>query len=425
MASQEPPPESGNSLPDNVKRRSPSPEPPLEFIDPAFSGLQFDPSLGAASFSTPSFADPNTAPANTESYGYAPNYLSPTVAQTLGPPDQNVVRGLNSFGLSFTGDLEQTSALSLQQGNYSNLLNSNQPDLDFSAYQNHNPNSSTAPEYNSSQLLDPQMHQRQGVNPADLVSGISSSNVAASPQLSPQDQMSRPQAPQQYSSSSSISPPSSAGPYYTPQHSRNTSLDPSSASYFTGHSHPDWQSVAGNPSFQSHRRTPSEVSEASSVTHSPFMSQRESFDGVENNPSPLLAAQNDPNLYDNSLGFDSFTLSDQRQQSGLSQGQSPYISPQLMPQQGADMAPDGRYISGSSVNPQYSIPPTDVYANETEEGIAPGDLGQASHMAPPSINVEFAPPAKDSSFGASKPATDLDSLSPPSMRKRSSSLCCV
>lgn len=417
MTSQEAPRESGNSLPDTIKTRTPSPHHNPPFVDPS-SGLSLDPSMAAGPFATPSFTNPNPASTGPESYGYAPDYLSTApVSQTLTPSDPNVPHGLplsQSFGANFTNELEQPSAM-LQQENYSNLLNSNQTDFDFSVYQNPSPNSSTGPEYDTSQLLDPQIHQRQAVNPADL-SRMSSPHTSPSSQLSPQDQMQPPQHP-----SSPMSPPSSAGAYYTPQHSRHASLDPSAASYLASQPRPDWQAIMGSMSFQGHRRAPSEVSDVSSAAHSPYMSQHESFDGVENNPSPLLAPQ-DPSLYDSSLGIESFTISDQQQQQGLSPGQSPYISPQLMPQQGTDLAPNGPYMSAPAVNPQYPTPPTDMYGNEADMvGMTPGgtagDLGQASSMAPPSINVEFAPPSKDTSFGGSKPTAGLDSLSPPSIRK--------
>ncbi|KAJ5647672.1 hypothetical protein N7490_004044 [Penicillium lividum] len=156
-------------------------------------------------------------------------------------------------------------------------------------------------------------------------------------------------------------------------------------------------------SFQGHRRAPSEVSEVSSANHSPFLSQHE-YDGIENNVSPSLAPQKDPALYDNALGIESFTLSEQQQQQqAFSPLHSPYISPQLMPQQGGEMVPH-----------MYGMPSDDMM-NMINGG---SDIGQASQMAPPSINVEFAPPSRIPSFGPSKPAADFDSLSPPAMRSR-------
>lgn len=368
-----------------VKSRSPSPFPP-QYLDsnPNNNPVQ------------------NAGASGTNSYNYSAGYL----AAPHGLPQ--------SFETSLINQLEQSSSPNMtvsSEENFSNLLNSNQADFDFALYQNPtSPSSTTAPEYDSSLLLDPQLHQQsrpssQSINPADLISPISS----------PQD------TTHQHSSPGPMSPPSSAGPYYTPQHSRHTSLDPSTAAFLTtGHTNSDWQSMMGSAAFQGHRRAPSEVSDVSSVAHSPYMSQHESFDGVENNPSPLLAPQNDPSLYDN-LGIESFTLSEHQhpqQLQGFSPAHSPYLSPQLMPQQGPEMVPSIPYVSApadNNNNPQYPNPPTDMYGN-VPDSIGniqpPGDIGQASQMAPPSINVEFAPPSRDPTIGVSK-ATDIDSLSPP------------
>ena len=319
-----------------------------------------------------------------------------------------------SFESSFVNQLEQSSSgmpVSPEE-DFSNLLNSNQADFDFSLYQNTSPNSTTAPEYDSSLLLDPQIHQQsrpssQSINPADLVSPISSPQNSTSPQVPSQDNILH-----QHSSPGPMSPP-----YYTPQHSRHTSLDPSTAAYLSSHGN-DWQSMMGSSAFQGHRRAPSEVSDVSSAAaHSPYMSQHESFDGVDNNnnPSPLLAPQNDPGLYDNTLGIESFTLSEHQhpqQLQGLSPSHSPYISPQLIPQQGPEMVPNVPYISPpADGNPQYPNPSTDMYGAGLDMQ-SQGDIGQASQMAPPSINVEFAPPSRNPTMGP-KPTTDIDSLSPP------------
>jgi hypothetical protein len=190
--------------------------------------------------------------------------------------------------------------------------------------------------------------------------------------------------------------------------------------------HPDWQAVMANSSFHNHRRAPSEVSEISSAAHSPYLPQHDSFDIGDNNPSPLLAPQNDPSLYDNAaLGIESFTLSEhhhqQQQQPAFSPHHSPYISPQLIPQQVADMVPSGPFISAPATSSPYPTPPIEGYANAeglVPQGSACGDIGQASQMAPPSINVEFAPPAKSQVFPSDKPMGDMDTLSPPpSLRK--------
>jgi hypothetical protein len=406
--------------PGDIKHRSVSPSPHGQQYHDPNAGLGVDPSMGAYP-TAPSFHNPDGG-IGVESYGYQ-NYLSGAPStQTLSPPaDQSYPPAINSnnlpisqsFETSLHNQLEHSSTgLRPMQGdeNFSNMLNSNQPELDFSLYQNHSPNSASASEYDSSQLLDPQMHQRQSmnqaVNPADLVSPIS--NPSASSHPSSQDQQHSP---------GPMSPPgSTSGTYYTPRHSRHTSLDPATAAYYNAQPNPDWQSVMNNVSFQGHRRAPSEVSEVSSANHSPYLSQHE-FDGIENNASPSLAPQSDPTLYDNGLGMESFTLSEQQQQ-GISPLHSPYISPRLVPQQGGEMVPNTSYLS------QFPAAPTDMYRVPQEDMMnmgqlnnIPGDIGQASQMAPPLINVEFAPPLRNPAFDPSKSTADYDSLSPPAMRK--------
>ncbi|KAJ5172214.1 hypothetical protein N7492_004807 [Penicillium capsulatum] len=407
--------------PGNTKHRSLSPSPHAQqYQDPGSLGI--DPSMSAAFATNPSFDNANSDPnlAGADSYGYSANYLS------AGPPGQQYPPAINTNNMPISQSFEASLVNQLEQGqglrppqpdeNFSNLLNTNAGDLDFSAYQNHSPNSASASEYDASLLLDPQMHQRpssmhQAVNPADLVSPIS--NPSASSHPSSQDQ--------QQSSPGPMSPPGSTpGTFYTPRHSRHTSLDPATAAYLSAQSNTDWQSVMSHSAFQGHRRAPSEVSEVSSANHSPYLSQHD-YDGIENNASPSLTPQNDPALYDNALGIESFTLSEQQQ--GFSPLHSPYISPRLMPQQGDDMVPNTSYLSPNA-NSQFPAAPTDMYGipgddmmNATINSGVP-DIGQASQMAPPSINVEFAPPSRNPSFGPSKPAASFDSLSPPAMRSR-------
>jgi hypothetical protein len=382
--------------------------------------------MSAAYGTNPPFDNANADPSisGTESYGYPANYHFSGAAQAQGlvpPSTQPFPPMLNTTNIGISQSFDPNMANQLDPGvsslptgqlteNFSNLLNSNTGELDFAAYQNHSPNSASASEYDSSLLLGPQMHQRQqamhqAVNPADLVSPIS--NPSASSHHSSQD-------PQQ-SSPGPMSPPGGTpGAFYTPRHSRHTSLDPAAAAYLSAQVNPDWQSMMNNNSaFQTHRRAPSEVSEVSSANHSPFLSQHE-YDGIENNASPSLAPQNDPALYDNALGIEQFTLSEQHQQ-GFSPAHSPYISPRLMPQQTNDMIPSIQYNSTSN---QFPPAPTDMYGMPGEDmmGSNPaGDIGQASQMAPPSINVEFAPPSRSPSFGPPKPVADFDSLSPPAM----------
>ncbi|KAL4808508.1 hypothetical protein BDV18DRAFT_100783 [Aspergillus unguis] len=363
--------------------------------------LTIDPSItNNPSYPPSSFAS-NTVPGS-EAYAYSSSgYLAPATAT-----DQNFARPSLQIPQSFDQGLSPQS-----EENFSNLLNSNNTgDFDFSLYQNSSPNT-TGAEY-PSLLLDPQQSAQsvnQSVNPVDLVSQIPSPHPSNSSQTSPLDQQ------PSHSSPSAMSPPaSSPGTFYTPQHSRHTSLDPASAAYLTNASHPEWQNVMNNTAFHGHRRAPSEVSEVSSAAHSPFLPQHDTFDVGDNNPSPLLAAQNDPSLYDNTaLGIESFTLSDHQQPQGISPHHSPYISPQLMPQQVPDMVPSGPFISPPATASTYPTPPVESFPSIPDSSQGQYDIGQANQMVAPSINVEFAPPAKTQVFPTDKATADMDSLSPP------------
>ena len=172
----------------DIKHRSVSPSGHAQhYQDPTALGL--DPSMSAFA-ANPSFDNSNPDPGlgGAESYGYSANYLSPAPpAQNLAPPqEQPFPPTINTNNIPISQSFEASLVNQLEHGsqglrppqpdeNFSNLLNTNAGDLDFSAYQNHSPNSTSASEYDTSLLLDPQMHQRpssmhQAVNPADPVS---------------------------------------------------------------------------------------------------------------------------------------------------------------------------------------------------------------------------------------------------------------
>lgn len=371
--------ERGRSPSVGVKHRSVSPS-PHPFQDP---GVQIGtPSTATTTSPFMSYAPSTQGSASTEQY-------SSYVAAQSPQPDQGAFRSSQqyspSFAASFASQLEQSAAQQRDES-FSNLLNSNPTDFDFHQYPSEGNSGNLDP---SSLMLDPQSQQQSAgagagasVNPADLVSDVSSPQF-----LTPE---------QHQSPVSHTSPPQ----LYSPQHSRHTSLDPVSAAYIT--SQQDWQGLLSQPAFQGHRRAPSEHSDVSSVSHSPFMANNDSFD-VEGNPSPMLSAQNDPSLFDNVLGIESFSLSEQQQ--GLSPAHSPYLSPQRGPQGANDRPNEGIYSRSSQPSP---FPGLDN--NQSSE------MGQASQMAPPpSINVELAPPSRVPSFGPENEG-DMDALSPPSSR---------
>lgn len=245
----------------------------------------------------------------------------------------------------------------------------------------------------------------QSINPADL-----SRQPSPNPSVSPRPPSVR------LSNADPLSPVSSNAPFFTPQHSRHTSLDPSTAAYMFNQHNPDWHGLLSEPQFRSHRshtRAPSEVSDVSSVAHSPFP-QHDTFE-YDNRHSPLLGAS-DPSFTENTLGLESFTLSEFQR--------SPYISPNLMPQQPSfDLGSDSNFLLVGNANNQ-NIQSNDPFLNDQSLNMSnnfssnhlTGDMGQAAQMNTPSINVEFAPPSRQASFGP-KPEMSEDNLSLPMARK--------
>lgn len=377
--------ERGRSPSVGVKHRSVSPS-PHPFQDP---GVPMDtPSTATTTspFSNMSYAPSTQGSTSTEQY----SYVTAQSPQHDQGPFRTSQQYSPSFAASFASQLEQSAAQQRDES-FSNLLNSNPADFDFNQYPSEGNNGNLNP---SSLMLDPHSQQQSAgggagasVNPADLVSDVSSPQF-----LTPE---------QHQSPVNHTSPPQ----MYSPQHSRHTSLDPVSAAYIT--SQQDWQGLLSQPAFQTHRRAPSEHSDVSSVSHSPFMPNNDSFD-AEANPSPMLSAQNDPSLFDNVLGIESFSLSEQHQ--GLSPAHSPYLSPQPGPQGTNDIPNEGIYSHSPAPSPFPGLDNTQS-----------SEMGQASQMAPPSINVELAPPSRVPSFGPENEG-DMDALSPPSRMYRSNSV---
>ena len=207
--------------------------------------------------------------------------------------------------------------------------------------------------------LDPgyNVNQQSNVNPADL-SKVSTPQDHQSPNLL---------SPENHPLSQPGSPASTNGQYYTPQHSRHTSLDPAAA----------YGDYTGN-NFQQHRRAPSDHSDAvSSASHSPYLAQAE-LEPVDSH-SPYLAAQQDTS---NTFGMDSFSI-----------GDNTYRSPRLMPS-----------MEGQGLGVQQEMPQPEIYAPQAipahmrNQSIV-SELGQADQFAPPTINIEPAPVSRVSSFG--------------------------
>jgi hypothetical protein len=234
------------------------------------------------------------------------------------------------------------------------------------------------------------MMPQSNINPAEL-----------SKMSSPQDHQSPSLHPPENLSSQPASPASTNGQFYTPQHSRHASLDPSSA----------YGEAFAGISFQQHRRVPSDHSEISSAQHSPYLAHSELHEGTDLNHSPFLPAQSDTN---NAFGMESFSLAEQ----------ASYRSPRLMPhmetnQPGLGMNED------MSLNQPLGIPIPDVYttqpnayppilaSNHMRNTSVVSEIGQADQFAPPTINIEPAPVSRQQSFGPQGEAME-GALSPPS-----------
>lgn len=232
--------------------------------------------------------------------------------------------------------------------------------------------------------LDPNytMNHQSNVNPADL-SKVSTPQDNPSPGLLSPENHSSPGV-------QAGSPGSTNGQYYSPQHSRHTSLDPASA----------YGDPYATAAFQNHRRNPSDVSDGlSSASHSPYLGHAELHDTLgEQSHSPFLPAQNDSG---NTFGMDNFTINE------------PYRSPRLLPSMEGHQMPMGNDL----LNPSLGMTAPEVYT--TQPGSAHmrhaslGDMGQADQFAPPTINIEPAPVSRQASFGPQSEQVE-GALSPPS-----------
>ncbi|KPI36592.1 Transcriptional regulator CRZ1 [Cyphellophora attinorum] len=226
--------------------------------------------------------------------------------------------------------------------------------------------------------LDPSytMYPQGNINPADLSKSSSPHDDHSPGLLSPENN-----SPNAHAGS----PGSTNGQYFTPQHSRHTSLDPSSA----------YGDPYATAAFQNHRRNPSDhLSDGvSSASHSPYLGHAE----LDQSHSPFLGAQPDTG---NTFGMDNFTIND------------PYRgSPRMIPTLESQQLNVGQDL----LNPGLMGPP-DIYTSQAENSMhqdALADIGQADQFAPPTINIEPAPVSRQASFGPAGEQIE-GALSPPS-----------
>ncbi|KAI0486357.1 hypothetical protein F4859DRAFT_502607 [Xylaria cf. heliscus] len=186
-------------------------------------------------------------------------------------------------------------------------------------------------------------------------------------------------------------------------HSRHTSLGPEAA-LLPGQV--DWSQAQ----FQRHRRTPSDYSDVSSNAASPSLTAHDGFD-PEHGHSPMQRSQD--NFYDGVMGLGNFSISDPNRNS-RSPSHSPHISPRIMPQ----MPEIGQPNQPMMLNTGYQSGPAVGYPMQPEEFPTlqqemPMEQQIPQGLAPPSINIDFAPNAKQNAFEPPKPPMDESSLTPP------------
>ncbi len=255
----------------------------------------------------------------------------------------------------------------------------------------------------------------QSVNPAELMSHMSSP-FGGSVGSSDGRRMDREPSPH----SQHHNPMDQFGVHSAQQSPRN-SLNPASAAFPQGQPFADWAALQG-PAFQTHRRTPSEHSEVSSVAPSPFMPSSDAFEPMDAQRSPMLRSQPDA-LFQEGLGIEHFTISDNGPNQGFSPVPSPHISPRLSPHSGLDLSQGGGFMlatdpGGTQFGGQMS---SEMYPPVKSERIpsvqlnnGSGELGGlAAQMATPEINIEFAAPSKQPNLEPPRSLDDCNALSPP------------
>ena len=385
------------------------------------------PTLSSTNFSSQPFDSNISSTAGTGlQFGLSPSFMN---GSALPPQYQTHVLPSNHFGDQTFAQSYQQSGLDSGFGQDTSQINGPREGQQYQSdplglgvnlsdfHQQQAFDVKQEPSYENSFLLDPQLDppQQNHINPADIMSDMSSppNMNPTPPSFMPPDAL----------SSGPASPITNQNQQWSPHHSRHTSLDPSSA-FTNGHHSADWSGMLAGSQFQTHRRAPSEHSDvSSSVAPSPFLAQQDSFDNFDQNPSPMLNAQQDDQLYSGGLGIESFTLSEPQQQRP-SPRHSPFVSPRMSPQPGLGLAQESNFMPLSQANNSFNGGPgSELYPNSHQESFPPfqpedrlgsNDMGQAASMVPPEINVEYAPTTRQQSFEPPRyEQSDMDALSPP------------
>lgn len=390
----------------NHIRHSPSPSPHAPYHN-SLSGLGLDQSLSA---NDPYSTHPQVTTAG-QSFDTSSQFLTTTQSQQY--PQQSAL--VDPAFLQATQAISRQSP-SPQFGPQGSQLSpdrldiNNSNNLDFSLFPdtNVNPTQAIDPAFLSN-TLDPQLldsqPQNQSVDPSDLMNQMATTHTHSPtpPHLLQSGMNHRSPSPH-------ASPNMNQGAFSSPGHSRHASLDPNAA-YGQGQGS-EWNNMTA---FRGHRRAPSDTySDVSSAQASPYLGNNDSFD--HDNPSPMLNAQQDPSLFSEVMSFGQFNLNDN---SHISPGHSPHISPRLMPQQQAlpQFQPNNFGLDPRMAN-QFSERGMNMYHAQGQEPFPTinqpvPEFGQADAMSPPEINIDFAPPSRQTSFEPAKPGNSADALSPP------------
>lgn len=119
-----------------------------------------------------------------------------------------------------------------------------------------------------------------------------------------------------------------------------------------------------------------------------------------------------------SSGLNNFSISESHlAQHGRSPSHSPAISPRILPQQLPDMNQQQQHFALGSQAQGYVSAPAIAYSTSGPEAFPTLSNDNMTVMAPPSINIDFAPNSRQNSFEPAKPALDQDSLTPPDRGK--------
>ncbi|KAI0017666.1 hypothetical protein F4780DRAFT_584226 [Xylariomycetidae sp. FL0641] len=372
-------PSAGNQQPHIRNSHSPSPH-PYQSPEPSIGlGIGLDPSQASAPFNTTAF---NPYDANNP----ANQFLG--TSQPQQPFPQQGIADTSPFDPA--QDFAQT-----QPGFSQNLLT---PDFsnngDFSLF----PASTQADQYNTAPLFgDISQGNSPSLNPSDLAA-MTSPQTHHSPTP---PHLLKPEPGSTHQSPSFNQHQFTASPGH---HSRHTSLGPEAA-LLPGQV--DWSQAQ----FQGHRRSPSEFSDVSSNAASPNLTGQDGFDHPEHGHSPMQRPQD--GFYDGVVGLNNFSISDPNQAS-RSPSHSPHISPRILPQQMPEVSQPGQNMMlgvGFQSAPAITYQPQpEQFPTLQESGTDPS---LAPQMAPPSINIDFAPNARQNAFEPSKPQMDQASLTPP------------